>query len=268
VGGASACDNRSGADFYGRFDVIFPALSYYLTKQGCLYSLSQTSRSVESAASQASVKVTLLEGDGCNWTAESRASWITITAGANGAGDGSVSYSIAPNPGSSPRAGILMIAGQPLLIRQAGNQICTAAIIALGGSIGGTLGNSGCRSIIDSGLPADRYTFTGTAGQRVLFTLNSDAFDTYLTVISPDGEVLAQNDDSGQSTNSKIPSDAGLFTLTADGVYTVEASTIEPGATGGDTFGPATPANCSRAANKPTLLLRPQCEREEDARPY
>src|SRR5262249_2842076 len=108
LGGASACDNPSGADFYGRFDVVFPALSFYLTKQGCLYSLSQTSRSVESAASQASVKVTLLEGDGCNWTAESRASWITITAGANGAGDGSVSYSIAPNPGSSPRAGILM----------------------------------------------------------------------------------------------------------------------------------------------------------------
>jgi uncharacterized protein (TIGR03437 family) len=265
LGGASACDNPSGVDFYGRFDLIFPAISYFLTKQGCLYSLSQTSNAVEAAAAQGTVKATLLEGEACNWTAESRASWITITAGATGAGDGTVSYSIAPNPGSSPRAGVLMIAGQPLLIRQGGNQTCTATSIAPGQSASGALNNSDCRSIIDPGSFADRYTFAGTAGQRLLFTLKSTAFDAYLTIIGPDGEIVAQNDDAGQSTDARIPADFGLFTLTMDGVYTVEVSTIEPGKTGGYTLTLSAPDACLWTPTKLRFVFGPNGELIENA---
>ncbi len=166
---------------------------------------------------------------------ESRVPWITITEGATGGGDGMVSYSVAANPGGSPRAGLVMIAGQPLLIRQAGNQTCATTNIAVGQTVNGALSASGCRSLLDPGVAADRYTFTGVAGQRVLISLKSTSFDAYLTLITPDGEVAAQNDDFGHSVDAQIPN-YGMFTLTADGVYTIEASTIEPGKTGGYTL--------------------------------
>ncbi|MGH9840187.1 MAG: hypothetical protein ACREEM_15505 [Blastocatellia bacterium] len=37
---------------------------------------------------------------------------------------------------------------------------------------------------------ADRYTFTGAAGQLAALSLNSAAFDPYLYLIGPDGAVL------------------------------------------------------------------------------
>ena len=59
-------------------------------------------------------------GTGCAWTAASSASWITVTSGASGSGNGSVGYSIAANTTISSRAGIVTIAGQAFTVTQAG----------------------------------------------------------------------------------------------------------------------------------------------------
>jgi len=57
---------------------------------------------------------------GAAWTAASNAAWIAITSGAQGAGDGSVGYSVAANPSATPRSGTLTIAGQTFTVNQGG----------------------------------------------------------------------------------------------------------------------------------------------------
>ena len=68
--------------------------TYTVTQAGitCSYTLSPTSVSVSSAATTGSVSVT--SAAGCTWTAASNNSWITVTSGASGSGNGSVGYSI------------------------------------------------------------------------------------------------------------------------------------------------------------------------------
>ena len=45
---------------------------------------------------------------GCTWTAVSDESWIAVTLGANGTGNGSVTLTVAPNPGTE-RTGTVVI---------------------------------------------------------------------------------------------------------------------------------------------------------------
>jgi hypothetical protein len=54
------------------------------------------------------------------WTAVSNDSWIAITSGAGGTGNGTVLYTVAPNPDVAPRAGSLTIAGRAHTVEQAG----------------------------------------------------------------------------------------------------------------------------------------------------
>lgn len=72
----------------------------------------------------------------------------------------------------------------------------------------------------DEVLPSDNslydvYTFDGEAGQSITIDLASNQFDTYLAVLSPGDEVLAENDDAEGSTNSSI-----TLTLEESGTYT------------------------------------------------
>jgi hypothetical protein len=54
---------------------------------------------------------------GCRWTATSNAPWITVTAGASGAGNGVVAFSVEANTGAA-RTGTLAIAGHTATISQ------------------------------------------------------------------------------------------------------------------------------------------------------
>jgi hypothetical protein len=54
------------------------------------------------------------------WTAVSNDPWITIDSGANGTGNGTVSYIVDENPGVPPRTGTMTIAGLTFQVEQAG----------------------------------------------------------------------------------------------------------------------------------------------------
>ena len=55
----------------------------------------------------------------CAWTAESDASWITVTGSTLGTGDGAVTFSVAPYTGKPKnRNGTMTIAGQTFSVRQ------------------------------------------------------------------------------------------------------------------------------------------------------
>jgi tetratricopeptide (TPR) repeat protein len=67
--------------------------------------------------------------------------------------------------------------------------------------------------------PAYReHQFTGKAGQAITITMTSDEFDTVLSLLGPDGQEIAYNDDDGRSLNSRI-----IATLPSDGVYVIQA---------------------------------------------
>ncbi|MCP4658216.1 MAG: DUF11 domain-containing protein [bacterium] len=94
--------------------------------------------------------VTVTTAAGCAWTAVPSEPWISVTAGANGVGDGSVSYSIAANE-SPERSGILEVAGHEFTIVQASG--CTYSISPSAATVGANGGSGSFTVTSGAGCP-------------------------------------------------------------------------------------------------------------------
>jgi hypothetical protein len=99
----------------------------------CTFSISPTSRSHGPGAEADLVAVTTPSV--CNWTALSNDSWITVTSGSSGTGNGSVGYALSANASPSPRHGTITIADQIFTVNQSGIT-CTFSLGAIGHSFG------------------------------------------------------------------------------------------------------------------------------------
>jgi hypothetical protein len=87
------------------------------TQPVCNYSLSRTSRSFTANGGTDSVNVTAPQE--CSWTATSNdPSFITVTSGASGVGDGTVTYSVASNNSTARRVGTITIDNQTFTVYQ------------------------------------------------------------------------------------------------------------------------------------------------------
>jgi Viral BACON domain/Putative binding domain, N-terminal len=94
----------------------------------CSYAISPTSLLAPAAGGSFPVSVTA--GAACLWTATPDASWITITGGPSGTGNGSVSFSVAANTGPA-RTGTIHIADKEFAVTQAAPPAqCTFALSA------------------------------------------------------------------------------------------------------------------------------------------
>jgi hypothetical protein len=82
--------------------------------QGCAFTLSAGSASAPAGGASGAFDVRTAEG--CGWTAVSSADWLRVTAGATGAGSGTVQYAVAANPGAARSAAIT--AGQSFTVAQ------------------------------------------------------------------------------------------------------------------------------------------------------
>ncbi len=114
--GASGKDNDFG---FGRL-YLGPAPA------SCTYSISPTSQSFGSSSSSGTFNVTTQSG--CTWTASTSTSWINITGGSSGTGNGTVSYTVDANSNSSQRTGTIQAAGKTFNITQSGATSCTYSI--------------------------------------------------------------------------------------------------------------------------------------------
>lgn len=63
--------------------------------------------------------VSVTTSAGCQWTAVSETSWLTITAGASDQGSGTATYLAVPNTGTSSRTGSLLVAGYTINLTEA-----------------------------------------------------------------------------------------------------------------------------------------------------
>lgn len=122
-----------------------------------------------------------------------------------------------------------------VLAGEVGTSTTTAEPLAFGEVVSGEL--SVTDAVSDGGGHEDRYTVEVETGRQLVVSLSSDAFDTYLTLISPDGYAVAFDDDSGGNLNSRLSYvvlQEGTYTIVAssyggsDGAYTISASLEEP----------------------------------------
>lgn len=99
--------------------------------------------------------------------------------------------------------------------------------LALNGSaITGQLGRGSNVLPVDNSY-FDLYSFEGRAGQRVQIDMSSREIDSYLILIDPNGEEVAQDDDGGGGSNARI-----VATLPINGTYLLLANSYDAGEAG------------------------------------
>ena len=147
----------------------------------CSFSINPTSASFAAAGGSASVTVTTSAG--CNWTAASNNSFITVTSGASGSGSGTVTYAVAANTSSLARSGSLTIAGLTHSVSQAGTGGgCTNAIVNPGFETGTTPWTVSGQVTRSTGS----FPHSGTA-YMILNGVNSSSGTLFQTVTVPSG---------------------------------------------------------------------------------
>ena len=221
------CTNRVGTITIGGPSIGNQTLTVTQANGNGSFALATTSTNV--AASVGSGSVSVMAGVGCTWTANNNVSWLTITGGASGSGNGTVSYSIAANTANcTNRTGILTIGTQQFIVRQdagTGSYTLTGAstnvaAIAGSGSVNLTAGN-GCAWTAISNTNWLQTSSGGLGSGTISYT-----FDANQALISRNGTITV----GGQT-----------FTVTQAGAATatisVQANPSEGGnASGGGTY--------------------------------
>src|SRR5437867_3519391 len=92
----------------------------------CTYSISPAGRMHGYGTATNSVNVTA-SSSVCAWTVANTNTWITITSGTAGVGNGTVDYTVAANPSPIARTGVVAIAQQLFTVQQQGVP-CTYSI--------------------------------------------------------------------------------------------------------------------------------------------
>ena len=114
----SVAANTATTSRTGTMTIAGSAFAVTQAAAPCSYTMAPTSANVVATGGTGAVAVTA--GSGCTWTAASSAAWITITAGATGNGNGTVSYSVAAHTGSAPRIGTVTAGGKSFTVTQPG----------------------------------------------------------------------------------------------------------------------------------------------------
>jgi hypothetical protein len=82
----------------------------------CTFSISPTSKSFPRDGGTGTVNVAATSG--CGWIATSNVAWLKVTSGANGVGNGVVTYSVSINNTNLGRIGTMQIAGKVFAVKQ------------------------------------------------------------------------------------------------------------------------------------------------------
>jgi hypothetical protein len=114
-----AAANTSSSGRTGRITV--GTATFTLQQAGvasCNYRIDPRSASLSADGGTGAVDVET--GSLCVWSASTSASWIAITSGTSGIGNGRVEYRVDPNGSTSARTGVIDVAGNQFTIDQEG----------------------------------------------------------------------------------------------------------------------------------------------------
>ncbi|MCI0447133.1 hypothetical protein L0152_28490, partial [bacterium] len=113
-------DGAYSFDAVGTSGILSHSFNMNLTVTSvCTFSIEPPGQTFDETGGTGSVTVTA--PDGCDWTAVSNDTWITITGGSSGNGNGTVDYSVDPNPDAAQRIGTMLIATQTFTVTQTGS---------------------------------------------------------------------------------------------------------------------------------------------------
>ena len=224
------------------------AYSSEVSHRTCTYSISPPSASVAPQATTGAVQVTTQTG--CPWTASSGASWVTITSGNQGTGNGTVSYSVAANSNASARTVASTIAGKLFTITQAGTGSPSTVTQTTSGLTNGSFeqdytgwtatGNMDIQtSSAADGVKAVRFnsgqrtpngvlsqSFATTAGQSYTLTFNYGVYspvrqrEQRLSVTVRGNAVLRSQVVSRSALNSRVQWTSHSYSFVADSSVT------------------------------------------------
>jgi len=144
----------------------------------CNYSFSPSNYGYGSQGGSGSINVNPSAGS-CNWTAVSPDSWISVTSGSSGTGNGTVAYSVLPNTTGSGRTGKINIGSQDIFILQAQstfvddpNDVFTPYIYAIytKGITVGCGGGNYCPSVAVSRGQMAAFIIRSLYGENFIYT--------------------------------------------------------------------------------------------------
>jgi len=96
--------NRTGT-------LILAGNIHTVTQSPCFFTFTPVSETISHSGGSASVSVTA-SSSWCTWTAVSNDSWIHITSGSSGTGNGTITYLVDAHTGTSYRPGTITIGGE------------------------------------------------------------------------------------------------------------------------------------------------------------
>ncbi len=159
-------------------------------------------------------------------------SWITITSGSTGTGNGTVNYTVAANAGTSQRTGTITVNGQVHTITQSGTSPCTYSMSTNSNNIGQGTGStnffmnapSGCAWSAVSDSPSWLTTSSSGSGNGTIsynYSANTST-STRIGRITAGGQIhtVTQIGLGGggsvqfSSTNYSVNENAGTVTIT------------------------------------------------------
>jgi uncharacterized protein (TIGR03437 family) len=194
----------------------------------CSYALSASGQTVAPAGGSGQIAVTA--PGGCSWAALNPLDWVTLTGGAEGTGNGAVTFSVAPNPGGTgyDRSGTLFIGGVPFTVQQAGDPTASPTITPGGvvpvDSAANTIQPGEWVSIYGAHLASSTVGWNGdfpTSLGGASVTINGRA--AYLSYASPTQINLQAPDDA---TTGPVP--VAVTTSTGTATATVTLAQIAP----------------------------------------
>src|SRR6185436_3225804 len=124
----------TGAGRSGTAVTAGPAFTVTQT-QGCQFDVQPSAQTFSAAGGSANVTVSTAPG--CEWSASSNASWMTVDGSPAGSGPGAVRFSVQPTTGAA-RSGTLTVAGRTIAVSQ--SQGCAYAVAPENASIGASGG--------------------------------------------------------------------------------------------------------------------------------
>jgi len=83
----------------------------------CAYVVSPTRMAFANAGGPGTIQITTLAS--CTWTATTAEPWLNFTSAPSGQGVGALTFNVWPNPAPAERTGVIVVAGQSVVVVQA-----------------------------------------------------------------------------------------------------------------------------------------------------
>jgi hypothetical protein len=211
----------------------------------CSFAIAPRNQSIATGGGTGTVAVNA--ANGCSWNATVNANWLTITSATSGSGNGSITFSAAPNSGPA-RSGTLTVADETFTVEQGGAASCTFSLspanqnVAAGGGTGSVTVTAGATCA---------WTAASNAGW---ITVTSETSRTGTGTVS-----FAVAANAGAARNGTLTIAGHTFTVTQEAVsctYGISPSSQNVAAVGGSgSVAVTTAGGCAWTATSNALWI-------------